>query len=243
MAKLQTNSNDLPEIVAGSNVGDTLVGHLGRDIIDTGEGDNVVWADLALDQSVWNLAAASLLSGDARLAYDRAAAKAVDDATTAALAEPSTSLTSEQIKALSDVVNGGGNADIIFSGQGHDTVNGGGGDDRIFLGGGNDVASGGSGDDLVDGGDGNDTMNGGAGADTLLGGAGADYLIGGAGVDLLDGEGGNDTLLGGSESDSQSGDVLRGGTGNDLIYGEGGRTRWRAAMVGTRCSAGPAGTV
>ena len=110
MAELRTNLHNLPEIVVGSNAGDTLVGHLGRDIIDTGEGNNVVWADQAPDQAVWNLAAASLLTGEARLAYDRAAAKALDDAITAALAVPGAALTSEQIRGLSDVVNGGGGA-------------------------------------------------------------------------------------------------------------------------------------
>ncbi|MFO1152004.1 MAG: VCBS domain-containing protein [Alsobacter sp.] len=207
----------------GTAADDTLVGGLTRDVIDTGGGASVVWADLALDPSVWALAEAAKKDAAARLAYDRAAAAALDAAIASAVAPAGGPLSAAQAAALSDVVNGGSGADIIFAGLGNDTLNGGAGDDRIFAGGGADVASGGSGDDLVDGGAGDDTLQGEAGADTLLGGTGGDLLFGGAGADVLDGEDGNDVLWGGDEADGARGDVLRGGRGQDVLFGEGGQ--------------------
>lgn len=209
-------------LLVGSGGDDTLLGGLGRDVIDTGAGDNVVWADLAASASIWSMAEASGKSGRARIDYDRVAARDIDAAILRSIGVAGR-LTADQQRQLSDVINGGSGEDLIFAGQGHDTVNGGGGNDRILAGGGNDVASGGTGDDVIDGGDGNDTLSGDAGQDTLLGDAGSDVIFGGFGADLIEGEAGNDTIWGGTEADAEAGDTVAGGEGNDWIFGEGGR--------------------
>lgn len=209
-------------IVAGSGADDMLEGGLARDILDTGAGDNVVWADQALPSVIWSIAEASSTTGWSRIAYDRFAARALDAALEQTLGG-GRKLSPGRQRELSDVINGGSGADVIFAGQGHDTIDAGGGADRVMAGGGDDVASGGAGNDVVDGGAGNDTLAGEAGSDTILGDDGADVVFGGVGADEIDGEGGNDTLWGGAEKDTETGDVLRGGGGNDSMAGEGGR--------------------
>jgi Ca2+-binding RTX toxin-like protein len=74
---------------------------------------------------------------------------------------------------------------------------------------------GGQGDDTLNGGPGNDTIAGAGGADSLSGGPGLDILLGSSGDDTLNGDGGADTLIG-----DIGDDLLNGGDGNDVIYGD-----------------------
>lgn len=106
-------------------------------------------------------------------------------------------------------VNGGNGADLIDAGGQNDLLNGGNGNDTIFGFLGNDTLNGGNGRDLLSGEDGNDVVDGGAGNDSIGGGNGADDLKGGDGRDSIDGGDGRD--------------VLNGGTGNDQLFGGSGR--------------------
>ncbi|MCT0207432.1 calcium-binding protein, partial [Synechococcus sp. CS-1332] len=74
-----------------------------------------------------------------------------------------------------DYVYGGGFADVLKGGNGHDWMVGGDGDDHLDGGAGNDVLQGGSGRDWLIAGSGNDNLNGGAGDDVYVIGMGGDH--------------------------------------------------------------------
>ncbi|MCT0208868.1 calcium-binding protein, partial [Synechococcus sp. CS-1332] len=74
-----------------------------------------------------------------------------------------------------DYVYGGGFADVLKGGNGHDWMVGGDGDDHLDGGAGNDVLQGGSGRDWLIAGSGNDNLNGGAGDDLYVIGMGGDH--------------------------------------------------------------------
>ncbi|WP_433741254.1 tandem-95 repeat protein [Pseudomonas putida] len=67
--------------------------------------------------------------------------------------------------------------DTLLGGAGNDIIFGQGGDDKLYGGTGNDILLGGTGNDLLDGGDGNDILLGGKGNDTLIGGLGGDTFV------------------------------------------------------------------
>ena len=116
-----------------------------------------------------------------------------------------------------NVLDGQGGNDSIFSGSGNDTISGGSGSDRIEGGGGNDSLSGGGDNDTILGGNGNDTLDGVQGDDSLDGGAGDDLIFGGDG---------NDTLVAGNNTGA--GDTLVGGNGDDLLID----SFWNATLEG-----------
>lgn len=105
----------------------------------------------------------------------------VSDGTTTAAA---TTITVSAGTNKSDTLNGGGDADMIFAGNGDDTLNGNGGIDLLCGGNGNDTLNGGAGDDALNGSVGQDQLNGEAGSDRLTGGNGADRFDGGADTDI-----------------------------------------------------------
>jgi Ca2+-binding RTX toxin-like protein len=74
-----------------------------------------------------------------------------------------------------DYVYGGGFADVLKGGNGHDWMVGGDGDDHLDGGAGNDVLQGGSGRDWLIASSGNDNLNGGAGDDVYVIGMGSDH--------------------------------------------------------------------
>ncbi|WP_170545390.1 calcium-binding protein [Ruegeria arenilitoris] len=113
-----------------------------------------------------------------------------------------------------DIVNGGLGADEIFGGEGDDRLLGGDGEDEILGENGDDYVDGGTDDDRIDGGAGQDVLVGGQGNDHIKGGAGDDVLSGGMGDDALSGGDGADILEGGAGDD-----VLDGGWGDDLLIG------------------------
>jgi Ca2+-binding RTX toxin-like protein len=83
-------------------------------------------------------------------------------------------------------------------------------------------------------GDGDDVVLGSPGADTVLGGDGDDRLRGMAGDDVsLEGEAGDDAIWGGDGND-----VLFGRTGDDVLYGEAGRDYLEGGRGADRLSGG-----
>lgn len=67
--------------------------------------------------------------------------------------------------------------DRITTGSSEDEIHAGAGNDTILTLGGNDLLFGDAGNDLLNGGAGNDRLLGGSGLDTLIGGAGADVFV------------------------------------------------------------------
>lgn len=108
--------------------------------------------------------------------------------------------------SAADTISGTGSNDILSGFDGVDTLTGGSG---------SDILNGGNGNDMLDGGDASDELHGGAGSDTLAGGTGDDVMLGDDGTDLLSGGSGDDAMVGGAGSDT-----LSGGTGNDIIHGD-----------------------
>ena len=125
-----------------------------------------------------------------------------------------------------DMLDGGTGNDSIAGGIGDETIFGGDGNDLIFDGAGNDSYAGGGGDDSIVGGTGNDTLDAGMGNDTVYAGGGDETIFGGEGNDLIFDGAGNDSYTGGGGDDSIYGgsgnDTLDGGTGNDSIIAGGG---------------------
>lgn len=120
-------------------------------------------------------------------------------------------------------IDGTGNADEIFAGDGPDVVDGRGGNDHIYGGQGADDLVGGDGDDTIHGGIGPDDILGDDGDDELHGGLGNDNIGGGIGNDIITGDAGNDELRGAADDDELYGmigdDDLVGGIGRDYLDG------------------------
>jgi peptidyl-prolyl cis-trans isomerase B (cyclophilin B) len=89
------------------------------------------------------------------------------------------------LNAGEDVVNAGGDADLVRGGRGNDTINGGDGNDILHGNKDDDVVNGDAGSDFLRGGQGNDALNGGDGDDFLIGDRDIDTLTGGAGADTF----------------------------------------------------------
>ncbi len=92
----------------------------------------------------------------------------------------------------SDVSGESNPAKFIFGGSSDDLLDGGGNSDKLFGGEGADTLIAGAGDDYLEGGIGADSLQGGADSDTLLGMSGDDILSGGIGNDRLEGGAGID---------------------------------------------------
>ena len=201
---------------------DTLIGSTQNDLLDGGDGIDMIKQSAAVNQSVSNTNASgngndSLLSIEIAALTNTNTLGRILDAT---------------MFSGSAILTGGIGNDTLLAGTGSSTLIGGAGNDSMLGGIGFDVLDGGAGNDKMDGGAGNDTLRGGDGNDVLKGGLGDDRLFGdkgndqaygGLGQDLIDGGDGNDTLLGEAGHDSIYGglgnDALRGGDGDDLLDG------------------------
>jgi hypothetical protein len=86
---------------------------------------------------------------------------------------------------LGDSIDGQGDDDIIYSGEGEDEVHGGSG---------NDLVVGGLDEDFIKGKRGDDVLNGGIDSDIIVGNEGNDLLIGDVGDDTLEGDEGANTF-------------------------------------------------
>jgi len=142
------------------------------------------------------------------------------------IATDATDAAKASLLAGSDVITGGGAANVLRGFGGDDTIAGGEGANNYLRGDdGNDSLVGSSGFDDINGNKGDDTVDGGAGgADWLVGGQGNDLITAHAGDNLLYGNLGNDTLVAGSGADvmrgGQGDDSLAGGSGADFISGD-----------------------
>lgn len=219
-------ANRLPIQVLGQGGDDTITGSANGDILNGGDGDDMISGDRGED-SIRGGAGNDTLFGD------------TDD---------DQLLGEDGADSLfggtgNDLLRGGNDDDRINGNSGHDTLEGELGNDTILAGAGNDLGRGGSGSDSIKGqsgwdtlfgGGGNDTIrgeagddiiNGGDGDDTIVGGFGRDLVTGGEGSDQINGSSGNDTLLGDDGDDSIIGgsgaDILLGGDGDDRLSGSG----------------------
>ena len=116
--------------------------------------------------------------------------------------------------AAANDLDGQGGDDLIEGGLGSDTLFGDAGNDSLYGGDDADTMGGGIGNDFLAGQSGDDYIAGGGDNDTAYGGNGSDYIDGGTGDDLLAGNAGADSILGRDGSDT-----LLGGTENDTLYG------------------------
>ena len=219
-------SNRLPIQVLGEGGNDTISGTLNSDILDGGDGDDLISGDRGED-SIRGGAGNDTLSGD--LDDDQLFGGDGADSLVGGLGN--------------DLLRGGNDDDRLNGNAGNDTLEGELGNDTLLGGSGNDLARGGSGADSIKGqsgldtlfgGGGNDTIrgeagndviNGGDGDDSIRGGTGHDLITGGEGSDNINGEAGNDTLLGDDGDDSMIGgagaDIVLGGDGDDRVSGSG----------------------
>ena len=203
------------QTIAGSPVGDTLVGGGGNDTLSGAAGNDAMAGGGGSDN----------LTGG--IGFDSIGGGAGDD--TLAGNDGYDSLLGE---AGDDSLTGNNGFDTLSGGDGNDTLSGGLGIDSLLGDAGNDLISGNAGADVLEGGADDDTLNGNAGADLLDGGDGVDLLNGGinndtleggAGTDTLNGGNGADLLTGGSEADRLEGnagaDTLNGGLDDDVLPG------------------------
>lgn len=196
----------IERIIDGTEGDDTLVGDTrnelftalgGNDLIQTGGGDNIAYANQGRD---------TLEGGEG---IDVLAAGRDDD-----LIRTGDGYNYAFGNKGNDRIEGGANVDYIYGGQENDAMFGHAGDDWVL---------GEKGDDFADGGDGYDIIVGGEGADSLLGGGGDDAIFGNLANDSIDGGLGNDTISAGKEDDWVAGnageDVLYGNIGLDTLDG------------------------
>ena len=222
----------------------------GDDLIDAGDGHNIVLGGYGSDQ-ITSGAGEDVAVGDNGYAV-------FSDA--GVLTYITTS--SPEIGG-DDLIETGGAKDIVIGGQGEDTIDSGAGDDSVLGDNGyaefnlsgsltfltttnfdlgvDDFITAGSGDDLVLGGSGNDEIYGGIGHDTLIGDQGYwshlldsprlvelidetipsdDRIFGGDGMDLILSGGGDDWNEGGNDNDT-----IFAGYGDDFLWGGEGKDR------------------
>ncbi|WP_308368568.1 MULTISPECIES: calcium-binding protein [unclassified Microbulbifer] len=193
--------DDIIDAGDGDNV---VFGGAGNDTITAGDGDDKIWGDVGSAQ----FHGSNLLPEDIPLDMHG-----------------------------DDVIYAGGGKNQIVGGGGHDVILGGGDVDWIWgddpthedLEGGNDYLNGGAGNDYIQAGGGNDVLIGGAGSDILRGGDGDDTYIfnPGDGLDyIVDSDGDNRIVINGASLQNarlyQYGDISFGADLNlSIAYGEG----------------------
>jgi hypothetical protein len=158
---------------------DTIAATGGNDVIDAGNGDNLVFGGV-VDDSIVTGSGADVVTGDN--------GTAVFDSTGA----PLMVFTGDPLLGGNDFIFTGDGADVAMGGAFSDLVTSTGGNDILFGDGGLVAFSAGGtrlyilSIDVLFGGD--DTLNGGTGNDILIGGAGSDLLYGNLSEDLLFGD-------------------------------------------------------
>ncbi|MEL4389838.1 beta strand repeat-containing protein, partial [Shewanella xiamenensis] len=204
-----TNSSSKEIVASGANnksyttsSAQVVSGGDGNDHIETGKGDDVIYAgktgaigygtDDQLELSVNALSTHHIMTGT--------------------LSGTNSIVDSDGLLLANDVAS-----------QRADVVNGGSGNDRIYGQSGSDILYGHTGNDYIDGGSHNDALRGGEGNDTLIGGLGDDVLRGDSGADTFvwryaDADKGTDHIMDFKvgEDKLDLSDLLQGETANTL---------------------------
>ena len=190
-----------------------------NDVINAGNGDNVVLGGVGGDQ-ITTGSGVDFILGDNGYA---------DFTYVGALRAPNHVLSTDPTLGGDDIIHSGTGNDLIFGETGNDTIYGEGGNDVIF----GDFASYDASraataralstfTGIADGG-GNDTIYGGNGNSYIVGGQGDDHIYAGTGDNDIIGD--NNTPGG-----TVGNDTIYGGTGNDVILGDNGQI-YRQVLV------------
>ncbi len=155
-----------------ADLANAILGHSeatlpGKDTVNSGDGNDIIFGDLVSFNSVTGEGYASL--------------QAFVGLQTGVETNQVTSSNVHQYitehYTVFDVSGAQDGADTLLGNAGNDIIFGQGGDDKLYGGAGNDILLGGTGNDLLDGGDGNDLLLGGKGNDILTGGSGGDTFV------------------------------------------------------------------
>ncbi|WOT04879.1 VCBS domain-containing protein [Shewanella youngdeokensis] len=149
------NNLDVNELAAAILESDVFPGN---DVIDAGDGDDIVFGDLT------DFLGNNLEGMDSIREYVAGQLSA-------------TSVTDSEVHDY--IIENLSEFNVSQSNDGNDQLNGGIGNDILFGQGGNDILNGEADNDILFGGDGNDVITGGSGRDLLVGGKGDDTLYGG----------------------------------------------------------------
>lgn len=159
-------------------VTDTGTFSMGADIVDGGEGDDIVYAFDAGTLNEFD----RLDGGDG---IDTLTIFACAGGDFLDFASGSTKVGAQMRNFEHLEYNGSEGGEVVKGAEWADSIGGGGGNDFLYGRGGNDVLAGGGGNDNLYGEDGEDLLVGGAGADWLIGGLGRDTMTGGADNDVF----------------------------------------------------------
>ena len=195
------NASDLANAILGTSVNNLP----GRDRIDGGAGDDILFGDAIHFAGINGEGYAAIKQ---YVAGKLSAGSVTDAQVHAYITDHASEFDQSSANDKGDTLLGGDGNDILFGQGGDDFLYGGAGNDTLFGGSGNDTLYGKSGNDRLYGGSGNDTLYGGTGNDILSGGLGNDILIGGAGNDILMGDAGADTFTW-LKGDTEAGKVAK----------------------------------
>ncbi|MDX7702746.1 type I secretion C-terminal target domain-containing protein, partial [Aeromonas caviae] len=195
------NASDLANAILGTSVNNLP----GRDRIDGGAGDDILFGDAIHFAGINGEGYAAIKQ---YVAGKLSAGSVTDAQVHAYITDHASEFDQSSANDKGDTLLGGDGNDILFGQGGDDFLYGGAGNDTLFGGSGNDTLYGESGNDRLYGGSGNDTLYGGTGNDILSGGLGNDILIGGAGNDILMGDAGADTFTW-LKGDTEAGKVAK----------------------------------
>lgn len=209
-----------PDILIGTELGESICGLAGDDTIVGGGGDDDLFGDEGDDDLDGGPGNDDLVGGAGEDTGNYAGAPGPVDANLSTGAATGVGASTDTLFELEnlrgspfdDVLTGDGGPNKLRGKDGADRMPGRGGDDIIRGSRGNDTGRGGGGDDTVKGGNDRDKLRGGSGEDTLTGGQDPDDLKGNSGDDDLKGGGANDDLNGNSGTDD-----CDGGSGSDTI--------------------------
>ncbi|WP_276310371.1 tandem-95 repeat protein [Pseudomonas laurylsulfativorans] len=190
-----------------SDLANAILGHSeatlpGKDTVNSGDGNDIIFGDLVSFNSVTGEGYTSL----------QAFVGLQTGVETNQVTPSNVHQYITEHYSVFDVSGAQDGADTLLGGAGNDIIFGQGGDDKLYGGSGNDILLGGTGNDLLDGGDGNDLLLGGKGNDTLTGGLGGDTFVWKAG------DTGNDVIKDFKASEGDRIDL------RDLLQGETGST-------------------
>jgi Mg-chelatase subunit ChlD len=190
-----------------ADLANAILGHSeatlpGKDTVNSGDGNDIIFGDLVSFNSVTGEGYASL----------QAFVGLQTGVETNQVTPSNVHQYITEHYTVFDVSGAQDGADTLLGNAGNDIIFGQGGDDKLYGGAGNDILLGGTGNDLLDGGDGNDLLLGGKGNDILTGGSGGDTFVWKAG------DTGNDVIKDFKASEGDRIDL------RDLLQGETGST-------------------